>query len=340
MDNIENKLNTIFSSYTTFLKKYAAHELLQITKLGMNYDDLTDKEIEESANIYYKNYNQASKIIISKIDHSIKKIYSRIEEHAADTDIKRLSLQWEKDEQPGRVYIWLDRCNFTTQDIPVEELKILQKSMKLYEKQFVKTLTSPHMKRSVAFASLQGLRGKLLLYFKNLNGESLKNIQQSLEKHENPQARKYFYLCSGLIAELEGNIDLALEQYQLLLEEHDEILREDILQRIATIFLAKNDHKNSLVALEALSNISPSYIIHYGDLLRLTGQSQKALTTYLDYLEKVPQNTIVMLKVGNYFRELNIKEGAKGMYEHVLLLEPDNQAAKQLLLELDSFATH
>lgn len=335
MDKIEKKLNTTYSDHSVFLKNYAAYQLLQMAKYCLNYDDCTDEEIENSTKEYYTSYSNASKKLINILNKHLEKIQFRIDECDQNTSFDYLASQWENDELPGRLYIWIKRHNLKEQDLPSSYKKKLDHLILQYEKQFTKTLQSSHMQRSTSLASLEGVRGKIQLYFTKNDKDSLQFINESLKNHKNPQAKKYLILSAGMIAELEGNTERALHDYQLLLDEQNEVLREDALCRLAVLFLSANDPKNSLITLEALSKISSAYIMQYGDLLRLLGQSQSALTTYLDYLEKVPQDTIAMLKIGNYFKDLQIFEGARELYQHVLLLEPDNQTANFLLHDLE-----
>jgi len=340
IDKIEKKLNTVYSVHSTFVKNYAAYQLLQMAKYCLNYEECTDDEIEKSTKEYYTNYRKAAKNLIKFLNKHIEKIEFRIEEYDKNTSFPNLASQWEKDELPGRFYIWLTRHKLIEQELLSSNNKYASQLISQYKNQFSKVLESSHMKRSASFASLEGVRAKLQHYFRGKDKESLKFINESLNKHINPQAKEYFLLSAGMIAELEENTEEALQDYQRLLDEHNEVLREDALCRLTSLFLTTSNPENSLPPLEALSKVSPAYLMQYGDLLRLLGRSQSALIAYLDYLEKVPQDTVAMLKLGSYFKDLHIFEGAREMYQHVLLLDPDNEAARQLLRNLDSSQTN
>lgn len=335
MDKIEKTLNTRYAPFSTFVKNYAAHDLLKMTKLGVADREWSDQEIEEAAQIYYANYDKAIHQLIRVIDKAKEKITRRKEEDAVSPDLQHLAAGWERDEIPGRALVWLDRHNMAEADIPPEHQDAFAQVLHANEAQFATTLVSAHMQRSIAFASLQGLRSKLQSYFKKQDKNALHNIQSSLEKSTHPEAKKHYLLCSGLIAELEGNVDRALEQYQLLFEVEDEVFLEDALLRITSISLARGDYDNSLLALETLSKISYTYGTQYADLLRLTGQGKKSLDVYLDYLEQIPGDTTTMLKTGKLFGDMKVIEGARAMFQHVLMLDPDNRAARHHLEELE-----
>ena len=238
--------------------------------------------------------------------------------------------QWRKDEQPGRISVWLSHKQIKIEDLATETQSLAKELMAEFTIIGNQTETD-HMQRSRLFADLSGVRAKTLAFFRQNNFTGLRDLKEALTSHSDPAAVKFVHLCDGYLAELAKQPDKALEYYELLFKQRDEALLEDILRRIASITLTQNNIDNSLLALESLCHISPTYIPQYGDLLRLTGSHQEAIDAYLYYLEQIPSDTNVMLKVGSYYRELKIEEGARAMFEHVLQLEPENSLANQLL---------
>ncbi len=330
MDKIEKKLNTTYNAYTYFLKNYGATELLKIARLS-SHEDWTDEEIEESARKYYSEYIKIADKALELIDDCKKRINSRKEELKNTPDFNVLFDQWERDNQPGRLYLWLSRHDQTIASLP---LAMQAKARKIEEQcrhQNDPEQASAHLKRCIHFADLTGVPGKIRLYFTQGDKQSLINIKKALTKHPSPAANTYRDFCSGHIFELEEDWSKAINAYRSIVESGSETLREDTLLRIAFISLKNNDIDNSKTALESLSQLSAVYFTHYADFLRLTGKNREALELYLSAIEKFPKNISLMLKVGLYYRELNIEEGAAAMFQHVLMLDPDNSAARQYL---------
>ncbi len=106
------------------------------------------------------------------------------------------------------------------------------------------------------------------------------------------------------------------------------------MHRVLSISLDRSDAEHALLAARCLSGMSPVYLPCYADLLRLVGAKNEALDIYADYLEKVPDDLVVMLKLGRFYLELGIEEGARLMFDTVLEKDPANQAATSLLSEL------
>ncbi len=332
MDKIERKLNSTYGRSTVFVKEYGAYDLLQMTILG-DEGDWTETEIEEAATTYYTKYGETAKTLQKLIDAARKRVRSRRNEDAEQPDCSELFTRWSQEKTPGRLQVWFEQHGKTMQDIPAA----MQDRARQLEEEFARlmdsTADSAHMQRSKKFAELTELRGKILMYFQKKDVQALENLQRSLAQHPDPDAEKYRALCQGLYHELNEEWEKAIEAYQQLFEAQDDILLEDALLRIASISLQRNDLDNGFLALENLSHLSPIYLQQCGDLLRLTGNHQQALDTYLSYLERVPNDIETMLKTGKYYRELGIEEGARAIFTHILSLDPDNSAARKLLEE-------
>jgi len=330
MDKIERKLNSTYSRSAVLVKEYGAHELLQMTILGSD-EDWTDQEIEDAATTYYSKYIETTDQLLELIEKTKQRIGSRLNEDATAPDFDLLFSSWQQEHIPGRLYVWLSRHGLQIEDLPADVQRTAGQLAEDFSRQMDASADSAHMQRSKKYADLKEMRGKILMYFQKKDTQALENLQASLKKHQNPDAEKYLYLCRGLFNELNEQWDQALVAYQQLFDVQDEVLLEDALLRITSISLSRNDLDNSFLALENLAKLAPTYLQQYADLLKLTGSHQQALDTYLSYLEQVPHDINIILKIGNYYRELNIEEGARAMFEHALSMDPENTAAKQLL---------
>ncbi len=185
-----------------------------------------------------------------------------------------------------------------------------------------------HMKRSVELAELgAGTKRKVDTLFQKRDLESLIKFSYMFEKHPDKKAQIFLHLTSGYIYELKDELDKALETYQLLFDTEDEIFIENSLKRISSISLRNKNIENALLALQNLTYISPAYLVTYADLLRITGKHEQALNTYIDYLEKVPYDTSILIKTGQYYEELGITDGAVMMFSEVLKKDPKNKTA-------------
>ncbi|MBF0266850.1 MAG: hypothetical protein HQL46_16425, partial [Gammaproteobacteria bacterium] len=52
---------------------------------------------------------------------------------------------------------------------------------------------------------------------------------------------------------------------------------------------------------------------------------------YVNYLDFNPANIKVLLKVAEIYKQQDIKDGAKFVYQQILTLDPENQIAKRFV---------
>lgn len=329
MDKIENSLNKKYTVFSRLVKSFGIREFLKLTRIDKEAE-WEDSEIEKTAKNYYEAYSNSASILIKLIRSSKKRLESRLDELSDSPNIEKLIEQWQKDRQPGRALIWLKKNNLTLSQLPQKQRNAFQKLLDNFQ-QVLDNTDTDHMKRSRQFAELTGVRGKAQAFFRQKNIEALQQLIRSLELHPDKKAERYLFLAKGYLFELEEKYDHATDEYQKLFSDMEDPLMEDCLRRIASISISRNDRHNGLLALESLSHMSPAYLPQYADMLRLTGAHQDAINTYLDYLEKVPNDLTTMIRVGQFYKELNIPEGAKVMFEHVLEKDPTNEAVQLLL---------
>jgi len=107
------------------------------------------------------------------------------------------------------------------------------------------------------------------------------------------------------------------------------------LRRMAFITMAREDHETALMILDSLAAISPVHEPQYAELLRLTGNTNAALDVYANYLKKVPDDLVTLLKLGQLYQTIGAEDSARWAYQYVLEKDPANGAAPTLLAELN-----
>lgn len=331
MDKIENKLNRQYAKFSRLAKEFGIRDFLKLTRIDAEREWEED-EMEKTSLAYYQAYADSADRLIRLIKKSKKRLQERREELREKPDMDKLVSQWREDNQPGRSLVWLTRKGLSIDTLPGEYKEIFLELQQQFN-EILTTKDTAHMKRCQQYATLSGIRGKALAFFRQQNVGALEGLVSSLQGHPDPQAKSYLHLASGYLYELTGDLEKALDEYQKLFSNLEDPLLEDCLRRVASLSLSRNDIANGLLALESLTNFSPTYLVQYGDLLRLTGSHQDAVNTYLAYLEKIPGDISLMFKLGKYYSDMGIEEGARTMYNHILSLDPGNETAQTLLQE-------
>lgn len=327
MDQIEDKLNTGYQDLSVIIKKLGIQYFLKLIRPDRN--EWTDKEVELVGRNYYKAYLKSTKELISYINNTENRLKSRIEEEKEEPDFELLLKRWKDDLQPGRAVLWKNRHPAKAGELSPAVLKQFDELTEEYYQIIRREKNLTNAVSNYIFPAAD-IKAKAATFFKRRDKKGLQRMLAGLAEHSNQEAQPLSCLIKGFRAELDNNPEQALIEYQKLLTEESPHI-EDSLKRITSLSLSLEDFENALNALECLANISPVYKPKYADLLWVLGENRQALDLYADYFDRVPGDLANMLKLGNYYKELNLPEGVLMAANYILEKEPDNQAAKLLL---------
>lgn len=339
MDRIEKKLKKDFSDFSPLVKKFGIRGFLRLTQ-GDQDREWDRDEVERLGRIYYEAYRDSAGRLLEIVDEAGERMRTRLEEEKAQPDFQQLFARWTRDQQPGRSLVW--KYKHPQQQISEDTISKFNSLGRAFKESQQQQETS-HMQRTRNWSEIGQVRGKLLSLFKQKQTESLNCLVDNLANLDGAQARSLYCLGKGYLAELDGKVDNALAEYQQLFDiqeqEQDLPIMEDALRCLLNLSLQREDYGNAKIAAECLSGISVIYLPYYADLLWLLGEKHPALDLYANYLDRVPDDLAVMMKLGRYYQELGVKEGAELMFSTVLEKDSNNIAAKTLLEEM-SQASH
>jgi hypothetical protein len=331
MDKIENRLNSEFEKLVSLVKKFGIQDFLKVTRFS-DQKDWTDKEIEGTADVYYGAYKNSASKLIDVINISLKRIDARRMEEQPNPSLATMSEVWLRDGQPGRVRVWLDRCLAKAEGTSVDKNLIDELTV---EFEAVLKKTDLDSKRKLREAlSLTPVRGKILRLFRSQDAEGLRAVIDSLKGHEDQEAADSLSaLAKGYLTEIENDLSSAMAHYQELIGEHFTPITEDALKRIASICLKNGQIDLAKLALECLASAVFIYKPQYADLLKTLGAHQAAADLYVEYLDMVPSDLSVLLKLGQLYRTMGAEDAARQVFQIVLGQDPVNDAAAKLIIE-------
>ncbi len=339
LDRIEKKLKKGFDVFNPMLKKAGIRDFLKLTQ-GEGADSWTSEDIDRLGRIYFEAYRDTADRLLQMVEDAQKRLEARLAEESGSPDLTQIFSQWQRDQQPGRFYLWRQRNPGITIS---EELTAQVAAFEAAFKEDLDDRQTMHMARARAWSELGPVCGKLKLLYRRGERENLAHLVDCLDPQRSTDEKALLHLGQGFIAELDEKTDDALEEYRNLIDELAEekkgsVLEEGLL-RVFSISLERTDSESALLAAECLASIAPTYLPYYADMLKLTGDKGKALDTYADYLEAVREDLPVMLKMGCLYMEAGVTEGAKLMFDMVLEREPWNQAALHFLETLEQNLT-
>jgi len=331
LNKIEKILNRKYRDFVPLVKQFGIRNFLRIIRPGEENAYIENSDRVNRLGIYYRTYVDSAQEIINLMEKAEKRLKARLEEEKDEPDMDLLVQQWQQDRQPGRYLVWKQQNPEAEKNARISHGTAL-KELEDEFKNIMEEKETDHMRLMRKNINLTGVRAKISTLFQRQQIEELERLGGGLANNPDPRAKGLLFLACGYLAELQKNMQDALEAYnRLLSEETDAASLEDALRRIAVICIDKRDNENAVAAMECLAQLSPIYAPQYADILRLTGDKDAAIVVYSDYLQKVPDDLGTMLKLGNLYKEMRADEAAQMAFSYVLERDPNNAAAKAML---------
>ena len=218
--------------------------------------------------------------------------------------------------------VFLDLINNTIQQI---QLHLTKNSNKNDTKSnFDDIIKSDITEQLTVTIRLENLEKKLYNYFQNNNKDKLLQTIQQISSFNSEESTSLSHLAQGYLLELDGETGHAINEY--LNANHEKTL-ESGLKRILDLTLKNGDIENTIAVLHALSDISSDYLIQLASLYQISEQYKDALDTYSLYVDKNPDDILVLIKMGSLYLSLDILDGAEFVFNRVIEIDPNNQSA-------------
>ncbi len=335
MDRIEKRLSNKHAAASRFIKGYGIHSFL---KMGIVDRDRTwsDADVQYVGKVYYESYRDTAEKLIKLISTAQRRVHSRIDEQSKTPDFPALFKQWQQDAQPGRSLVWMQQHRKLLEQQPKPFIKQFYGLEKIFQTTLENASNVKGFSDGTSYLDrLKKRQNKLAEIFPKLNQlfqqrdeQGMAIIISGLKKIDSEKSRWLATIACGYHAEIQGRLDDALDHY-LQIVQNKPLLQ--ILLRISDISLQREDHETATMALEVLSEISPSFMPSYANILRLTGQQAEALKIYHHYLDQTPDDLATVITLGKFYLELNVPDAATDAFNYVLKRDSDNQAARILL---------
>ncbi|MBF0445257.1 MAG: DUF115 domain-containing protein, partial [Magnetococcales bacterium] len=237
MDDIELSLDNDFGDITKLVKSWSVGELLKLSKPNRQ-DDWSDKEIEETGRRYYEIYRDSGKDLLKVIDESRQRVRCRIEETKPRPNMKTMISQWTKDNQPGRVLLFLDRNGLAIEDFHEKQANALKTVAQSFADLLAETETDYQAHCKNILASPMAILGKAKKYFSDKQTEKLANFLSGIKESNLEQREEFVLLMQGYLAQLAGQLDTALDCFGQI---KSELLENECLKQTLSIYLAQNN---------------------------------------------------------------------------------------------------
>jgi len=329
LDKIEKTLNKEHARFSLLVKNFGLRQFLKITSPHNDDRLLTAKQAQKMGHIYYAAYQSGANTLALLIEQAISRTIARQEEEKSHPDFNALFEQWNKDRSYKRATIW--KQNHEQVEIPENKKNDLLLFSKKFDDHLLNSASEFKMSMESARSSIVFFKTKANTLFNHQQLVELKELKEKLILDDrNKNKKEYLFLITAYIAELEGEKTLALDYYHKIINSNNPSILEDSLARITSISIEQQDHKNAFLALECLSQISPTYLPFYAESANLLGDSLLAIDSYITYINLFPNDIITQLKLAHLYITNKIYDGADLMLNHILLHSPELEEAHTL----------
>ena len=125
--------------------------------------------------------------------------------------------------------------------------------------------------------------------------------------------------------------DSAITHFQSI---ETDLGKELVLNELVKIALANKDLDSAIGGLQMLSEISFLYLPELANLQVIKKEHNEALENFTRYFEIYPDDTINLNKFAELYLKLDMKDAAKFVFEHIIALDPQNEAANNHIANL------
>ena len=335
LDKLEKTINKQHHTYRKLVQNFG---IRQFIKIDIPHDDKEweAEHVQELGRLYYDAYESGTQQLSLLLTQAITRVESRLEEHQPNPDFPALIAQWQADRSYKRAQLWQATHNSSlTPHIQQQFVQLAQ--------DFKSHVTAANQNLIVTMnadrSNIQALQHKAKILFRYQKLEELKNLKENfLKDSKNNDKQDYLALILAYIATLEKNNEVAIEYYHQIINTDATILIEEALYRIAQLSITLENHQNSFLALECLSQISPLYLPFYAESAHLLGQSAIAIDSYMAYIQLFPDDIASQLKLATLYIAYNSSDAAELMLDHILKQSPDLEAAQVLKQQLNHSA--
>ncbi len=326
LDKTEKTLNKKYRIYSTLVKNFGLRQFIKITSPHGDENNWDAKKAQKIGKIYYDAYEYGANILSQLIDAAILRTQARQEEDQAIPNFELLFKQWNVDYSYNRAMLWKNRHPNIV--LTADEAAEFETFAKKFTEYTISGFSDWQLERAKELGNIFFLKNKATILFKNRRITELQELQEKLQADKNNKDKEdYLCLIAAYIAILENNNDAALDYCHQIINTEDTPLLEDALNRIVSISIEQEDHKNAFLALECLAQLSPIYLPYYAESARILGETMLAIDSYISYINTFPEDIVTQLKLATLYIEYGINDAAEMMLDLILQNSPGLEAA-------------
>ncbi|ABN62450.1 motility associated factor glycosyltransferase family protein [Shewanella baltica] len=328
INNIENKINSEYSSASKIIKTYGYFEFSKFLTTRET-EIWTQSYINKMTIDYYEAFSNICHNILKLMTQACEKVEFRILEIDSNS-LTQLAPTWSENNQPGRAVLWYKKKNEITLNSNEEKT---YSNLKDKFNEDITQVRNDYIKILESASSMEHVYKKIMGLNSNKNNYGLSLTVQNLLPliESDNEAKRLYHLALSFQLSLEQQPQEALD---VLLALPEDLCTEMELKHIILLALKLSKLELATANLVKILAHSDEYMPQYAHILKLQGKIQESVNVYLDYLEKYPSDTQTWIKLGLFMFEINQVEASHTAFSNAINADPDNQVAREYLAEL------
>lgn len=332
IQKLRKKLNRLIGEDGDLLMNYDTSYFYDSFKPVEDESNIQSNEVVDQFQGLFQGVISSVDEYVKIIDLSIKRANLRLDELSDDVSVCQLLHKWREFGEFGRALRWSNWHE--EKNLTANEKECLKEAITAFEEELKSTDTKQVNRLKKASHNPAVLLTRAQDALEKSDSYQLEDIKVNLSKIDDSETRiELGYLVNGMLYELAGSLDLAIEAYS---KTSLPLYNHVALKRVLQITMEQRNHQASLETLEALCRYSLDYMVPYADLLDLLGQSEMSIEVLKLYVSQNPGKLNAQLKLAQKLIQLNQNYEAENILQTVLEKEPENQTAKHLLKILNS----
>lgn len=324
----QRNAQSIMGEHAEFIFNYSIKAYEAFMNPSVEKENMTRDEIKASFIHYFDGLINSAIPLRKSIEAAIERLNHRVNETKWTQKLDPLVEKWAEYHEEGRPYVWLNMNQKTWDDLTPEQQAKIEPLLETYQSELNATETKLSIQLKNQGDSIATTFERIRRYFAENRLYELQDVINYIAESDNENAKDLCHIGTGFLYELKDMLDDAVNEY-VQIEEKGLLLEG--LKRVVSITLSKKDYNTALNALEVLTHYSDEYFIAYADILAAMGDVQGAVEIYFHYLQGHDKDAATWIKVAKLLIHIKAYEEAVNAVQKILKLEPENQAAHELL---------
>lgn len=323
---IKDKLDNKLGDMGEMLYHYGYDYFRDLFRPVEDEVNMSENEITLTLKSFFKGMKQSCGDFILQLEKSIKVLENRLQEFKPDSRPEKLLPIWINHFETGRYKIW--QKYHPNSSVTIQDQEALDQASEIFKKNLAFLDTQQAKLFKERSLSPVELHTKVLKAFDKHDIESLKEIQQQLNKVDSFDGQQLAVLVKGILAEMNGDNAEAIDAFQQIEFKPFKLFA---LKHLLDFSMKADEHEQVLIYLEGLCEFSLEYMLPYSDYLALLGQDEFAYAVMDSFTKRMPEHFSGFLKLA----ELALKTGktpeALQALEAAKDLDSDNPQVKKMI---------